>query len=174
MVPAPKIAVGFGQETMWPVLVMVAAFSRFIAAVMLPSRQTMDLVAGMWQLLSGNFAAAPHQLWWENEAGIGRRGRLTSPVTALTGTLGSRLVPLKPYDPESKGIVERADGYLETAFLPGRSFTSPIDFNNQLAQWLPIASSRRVRVPDGCPVDCLTPIEPRCWRCLPWRRSPRR
>lgn len=45
--PAPRIAVGFGQEPMLAVLVMVAAFSRFIAAVMLPSRQTMDLVAGM-------------------------------------------------------------------------------------------------------------------------------
>jgi transposase len=63
--PAPKIAVGFGQESMLPVLVMVAAFSRFIAAVMLPSRQTMDLVAGMWQLLAGSFAAVPHELWWE-------------------------------------------------------------------------------------------------------------
>lgn len=73
--PAPKIAVGFGQEAMLPVLVMVAAFSRFIAAVMLPSRQTMDLVAGMWQLLSQNFTAVPHELWWDNEAGIGRRGR---------------------------------------------------------------------------------------------------
>jgi hypothetical protein len=100
--PAPKIAVGFGQEAMLPMLVKVAAFSRFIAAVMLPSRQTMDLVAGMWQLLSDNFAAVPHELWWDNEAGIGRRGRLTDPVTALMGTLGSRLVQLKPYDPESK------------------------------------------------------------------------
>src|SRR3954471_15518551 len=106
--PAPKIAVGFGQEAMLPVLVMVAAFSRFIAAVMLPSRQTMDLVAGMWQLLSGSFAAVPHELWGDNEAGIGRRGRLTEPVTALMGTLGSRLVQLKLYDPESKGMVERS------------------------------------------------------------------
>lgn len=89
--PAPKIGVGFGQEAM------------------LPSRQTMDLVAGMWQLLSGSFAAVPHELWWDNEAGIGRRGRLTDPVTALVGTLGSRLVQLKPYDPESKGIVEWAN-----------------------------------------------------------------
>jgi hypothetical protein len=47
--PAPRIAVGFGEEAVLPVLVMVAAFSRFIAAVMLPSRQTMDLVAGMWR-----------------------------------------------------------------------------------------------------------------------------
>ena len=153
--PTPKIPVGFGQQAMLPVLVMVAAFSRFIAAVMLPSRQTMDLVAGMWQPLSGSFAAVPHELWWDNEAGIGRRGRLTDPVTALMGTLGSRLVQLKPYDPESKGMVERANRYLETSFLPGRSFTSPLDFNTQLAQWLPTANTRRVRVLDGRPMDFL-------------------
>jgi len=155
--PASKIPVGFGQEAMLPVLVMVAAFSRFIAAVMLPSRQSMDLVAGMWRLLSGSFAAVPHELWWDNEAGIGRRGRLTDPVTALMGTLGSRVVQLKPYDPESKGMVERANRYLETSFLPGRSFTSPQDFNTQLAHWLLTANTRRVRVLDGRPMDFLDP-----------------
>ncbi len=153
--PAPKIPVGFGQEAMLPVLVMVAAFSRFIAAVMLPSRQSMDLVAGMWQLLSGSFAAVPHELWWDNEAGIGRRGPLSDPVTALMGTLGSRLVQLKPYDPESKGMVERANRYLETSFLPGRSFISPQDFNAQLQQWLLTANRRRVRALDGRPIDFL-------------------
>ena len=122
---------------------------------MLPSRQTMDLVAGMWQLLSGSFTAVPHELWWDNEAGIGRRGRLTEPVTALMGTLGSRMVQLKPYDPESKGIVERANRYLETSFLPGRTFESPLDFNAQLAQWLPMANSRTVRVLGARPVDLL-------------------
>jgi hypothetical protein len=96
----------------------------------------MDLVAGIGWLLSGSFAAAPHELWWDNEAGIGRRGRLTEAVTALIGTLGSRLVQLKPYDPESKGIVERANRYLETSFLPGRTFTGPQDFNDQLRLWL--------------------------------------
>jgi transposase len=150
--PAPKIAVGFGQESMLPM--MVAAFSRFIAAVMLPSRQTMDLVAGMWQLLAGSFAAMPHELWWDNEAGIGRRGRLTDPVTALMDTLGSRLVQLKPYDPESKGMVERANRYLETSFLPWRSFTSPRHFNDQLRLWLPTV--------------------PRCCPCRRWRRRFRR
>jgi hypothetical protein len=39
-------------------------------------------------------------------------------VPAFTGTLATRIV-LRPYDPESKGVVERADGYLETSFLPG-------------------------------------------------------
>jgi hypothetical protein len=96
-----------------------------------------------------------HELWWDNDAGILRRGRLTDPVTALMGTLGSRLVQLQPYDPESKGIVERANRYLETSFLPGRSFISPQDFNDQLQLWLPTANSRRARVLEGRPVDFL-------------------
>ena len=45
---------------------------------------------------------------------------------------------------ESKGIVERANGYLETSFLPGRSFASPEDFNARLSGWLPRANRRLV------------------------------
>ncbi len=52
-------------------------------------------------------------------------------------------------------MVERANRYLETSFLPGRHFTSPQDFNDQLALWLPVANARRVRVLDGRPVDFL-------------------
>jgi hypothetical protein len=38
----------------------------------------------------------------------------------------------KPGDPEAKGLVERFHDYLERAFLPGRVFGSPADFNSQL------------------------------------------
>ena len=55
---------------------MVAAYSRFIAAVMLPSRITGDLLAGMWQLLCHDIGAVPRTLLWDNESGIGQRGRL--------------------------------------------------------------------------------------------------
>ncbi|MFC7958866.1 IS21 family transposase [Rhodococcoides kroppenstedtii] len=154
--PPVKIPLGAGQSGCPPVLVMVAAFSRFITAMMLPSRVTMDLVSGMWRLLSGQLGAVPHQLWWDNEAGIGRRGRLTDPVTAFVGTLATTLVQLKPYDPESKGIVERTNRYLETSFLPGRMFDSPADFNRQLAEWLPIANNRPVRRIDGCPSELVS------------------
>src|SRR5699024_7924180 len=51
--PEPRIPVGFGQAAMLPVLVMTLTFSRFLSAVMLPSRQAGDLLAGMWQLISG-------------------------------------------------------------------------------------------------------------------------
>lgn len=60
----------------FPVLVMVAAYSRFLAAVMIPSRVTGELLAGMWQLVSQCISAVPRTLLWDNEAGIGQRGRL--------------------------------------------------------------------------------------------------
>lgn len=45
------------------------------------------------------------------------------------------MIICKPADPEAKGLLERVHGYLETSFLPGRSFTGPADFNAQLAQF---------------------------------------
>jgi len=131
--PPVKIPLGAGQFGSPPVLVIVASYSRFITAVMLPSRTTPDLLAGMWSLLGGQLGAVPHRLIWDNEAGIGRRNRLAEGVNGFCGTLATRIVQLKPFDPESKGIVERANQYLETSFIPGRSFTGPGDFNTQLA-----------------------------------------
>ena len=143
--PPARVPLGPRTSTPPPVLVIVAAFSRFITARMIPSRATPDLLAGMWSLLASQLQAVPRRLIWDNEAGIGRRGRLADGVSGFTGALGARIVQLKPFDPESKGVVERANGYLETSFLPGRAFTCPGDFNEQLARWLPRANSRVVR-----------------------------
>jgi hypothetical protein len=49
-----------------------------------------------------------------------------------------------PADPESKGVVERANGYLETSFLPGRSFEDIYDFNLQLHTWLTKRANQRI------------------------------
>jgi hypothetical protein len=62
---------------------------------------------------------------------------------------------LKPCDPESKGIVERRNGFFETSFMPGRTFTSPGDFNVQFTHWLAIANARIVRTIKTRPVDRL-------------------
>jgi hypothetical protein len=61
------------------------------------------------------------------------------------GTLATKLVLLPPNDPESKGLVERRNGWFETSFMPGRTFTSPSDFNTQFADWLTRANARVVR-----------------------------
>lgn len=139
----------------FPVLVMVAAYSRFIAAMMIPSRVTGDLLAGMWHLLQ-EIGAVPRTLLWDNESGIGQRGRLADGVTGFCGVLATRLIQTRPYDPESKGLVERANGYLETSFLPGRTFTSPANFNAQLWAWLAGIANRRIHGTTGLiPADAL-------------------
>ena len=152
----PQVDLGLPgvRRGLLPVLVMVASFSRFITAMMLPSRTTGDLLAGMWVLLN-TLGGVPRRLVWDNEAGIGRRGALAAGVAGFTGVLATRLVQVKPFDPESKGIVERANRFLETSFLPGRTFTGAADFNTQLAGWLPTANGRLVRRTGARPIDLL-------------------
>lgn len=153
--PPARIPLGDAQQGSPPVLVMVCSSSRFITAVMIPSRTTGDLLAGMWQLVVEQIQGVPRRWVWDNESGIGRGGRPAEGVAAFMGTMAATLVQLKPYDPESKGIVERANGYLETSFLPGRSFASPADFNAQLRQWLVGANTRRVRAIAARPAELI-------------------
>ena len=153
--PEPRIPVGAGQERMLPVLVMTLAFSRYLSAVMIPSRQAGDILAGMWQLISG-IGRVTRTLVWDRESAIGGTGKVSVPAAAFAGTLATRIRLAPPRDPEFKGIVERANGYLETSFLPGRLFASPADFNEQLAGWLTgTANARAVRSIQGRPADLL-------------------
>jgi transposase len=152
-----------------PVLTMVAAYSGFIMATLLPSRTTVDLVAGMWHLLSG-LGGVPKMLVWDNESGIGQHRRLTVGARSFAGTLGTRIYQAAARDPETKGVVERANGFLETSFMPGRSFASPGDYNTQLAGWLPRANARLLRrtgqqpgmrvIEDAAAMRALPPVAP--------------
>jgi transposase len=67
--------------------------------------------------------------------------------------LGTKVIVLKPAEPEHKGIVERAHDYLERSFLPGRVFTGPADFDAQLQGWLTRVNTRRRRVLGCAPSD---------------------
>jgi transposase len=106
---------------------------------MLPSRAGGDLFAGMWTLLR-MLGAVPKTLVRDNESAIGQwkggRPQLTAEANAFRGMLGVAIRQCKPADPEAKGLVERANGYLETSFMPGRAFSGPADFNAQLEGWL--------------------------------------
>ena len=90
----------------------------------------------------------PRRLIWDNKTGIGRGGKLAAAVAALTSTLATRIVQLRTRDPESKGIVERRNGFFETSFMPGRVFASPADFNAQLTEWLERATCPGFFLPD--------------------------
>jgi hypothetical protein len=134
--------------------VITAAHSRFITGRMIPTRKTEDLLLGSWELIA-QLGRVPRRLIWDNEAGIGRGQRRAEGVASFMGTLATRLVLLPPKDPESKGIVERRNGWFETSFMPGRSFESPSDFNAQFGGWLQIANRRVVRTIAAAPVDRL-------------------
>ena len=152
--PPRKIPLEDGSKTLLPVLVITAAHSRFMVAKMIPTRHTHDLLLGMWELLQ-LLGRVPRRLIWDNESGIGRGKRHAEGVGAFAGTLATTLQRLKPYDPESKGIVERRNGFFETSFMPGRDFTSPTDFNAQFADWLGLANARIVRTIKTRPIDRL-------------------
>jgi transposase len=146
--PPTPVPLGAGQFGTPPVLVMVSGYSRVMTARMIPTRQGPDLLAGHWALLTG-WGATPRALVWDNESAVGswRGGRpvLTEAMNAFRGALGVRVILCRPRDPEAKGLVERANEYLETSFLPGRRFIGPGDFNTQLGVWLDRANQRHHR-----------------------------
>lgn len=152
--PETKVPVASGQERILPVLVMTLGFSRYLSAAMIPSRQGGDILSGMWQLIDA-IGRVTKTLVWDRESAIGGTGRVTAPAAAFAGTLATRIKLAPPRDPEYKGMVERNNQFLETSFLPGRTFGSPEDFNGQLADWLVRANSRTVRSIQGRPIDLL-------------------
>ena len=156
--PPAKVPLGAGHSDSPPVLTMVAGYSRYLMARMIPSRHAEDLIAGHWELLS-ELGAVARMLVWDNEGAVGRwvsgKPRLAEQFQAFRGSLGVKVFQARPRDPETKGLVERANGYLETSFMPGRSFASPADFNQQLATWLVRANSRHHRRIECRPIDRL-------------------
>jgi transposase len=183
--PEIELPVGFGQTRsakQLPVLTMVSGYSRWLAALLIPSRSAEDLFDGWWQLISG-LGGVPRLLVWDGEGAVGKHRRpeplLTAECQAFRGTLATKVYVCKPADPEAKGLVERANGYLEASFLPGRSFTSPSDFNGQLGEWLGLVNPRHRRALGCAPTDrigadraamiALPPVPP----ATGWRSSTR-
>jgi transposase len=183
--PPITLPVGFGQHrppAKLPVLTMVTGYSRWLSGQLIPSRAAPDLFAGWWQVIE-RLGAVPRTLVWDGEGAIGRwrsgKTELTGECQAFRGTLGARVIVLKPREPEHKGIIERAHDYLERSFLPGRVFTGPADFNTQLQAWLAIVNTRNRRVLGCAPTEriaadkaamlALPPVAP----VTGWRASTR-
>ncbi|WP_345313067.1 hypothetical protein [Gordonia alkaliphila] len=80
--PATRIPTGHGQTAILPVLVITLTFSKFLAAMMIPSRQAGDILAGMWELIAG-IGTVSSTLVWDRESPSGGRRRLTDPRRSL-------------------------------------------------------------------------------------------
>jgi transposase len=157
--PDIVLPVGCGQmrtAKQLPVLTMICGYSRWLSAMLIPTRTAQDLFAGWWAHLAA-LGAVPRVLVWDGEGAVGRyRGGRSEPTVdchAFRGTLGAKVLICKPADPEAKGLLERAHDYLERSFLPGRSFASPADFNTQLGDWLAVVNQRHRRALGCAPTD---------------------
>lgn len=183
--PPIELPVGFGQvrrPVQLPVLTMATGYSRWLSALLIPTRRAEDLFAGWWRLIEA-LGAVPRTLVWDGEGAIGRnrggRIELTGDCQAFRGVLGTKVIVLKPAEPEHKGIIERAHDYLERSFLPGRVFTGPGDFNVQMQGWLSQINARPRRALGCAPTDrigadlqamlTLPPVAP----AVGWRSSTR-
>ena len=148
--PPYDIPVGHGQTAVLPVLVGVTCYSRFTLARMIGSKEAPDVLGGHLGLVA-ELGAVPRMGVYDGEPAISvRRGRrliYTHDYLRLKGTLGMGSIVLAKGHPERKGVVERTNGYLETSFMPGRTFADRDDFNTQLADWL--ESKANVRAHSG-------------------------
>jgi transposase len=145
--PDYAIPVGHGQTAVLPVLVGVACYSRWTLARMIGSKESADVLGGHLGLVV-ELGAVPRVGVYDGEPAISiRRGRrliYTNDYLRLKGTLGMGSIVLAKGHPERKGVVERTNGYLETSFMPGRSFADRDDFNTQLGDWLDTKANVRV------------------------------
>ncbi|MFJ4044405.1 hypothetical protein ACIPV2_01535 [Microbacterium sp. NPDC089987] len=108
-------------------LLITPAHPRFIFGRMIRTCKTEDLLLGSWDLLQ-QIGAVPRRFIRDHQPGIGRGPRRAEDVASCMATLAAKLVLLPPRDRQSKGIVERRNGWFETSFMPGRSYASPAGF----------------------------------------------
>jgi len=133
--PSREIPVGHGQLRRGYVVVCCLPYSRAGAGTLVFSKEAPDLLYGIARCLF-LLGGLPETLVWDREGALHAGGsRPTAPFAAFLGELRLGWRFLEPKDPESKGVVERLQGYLETSFEPGRRFAGELDFQEQLERW---------------------------------------
>jgi transposase len=166
-----QVPVGKGQQRPVSGLVTGLPYSAAFRVVFSFSRTTAALrpaLVGGLQRLGG----LPSGLVFDNDAAIvaSRAGgvvRLVDPVAALLGHLAIKPIALRPAFPQGKGFIERSIRYLETSFLPLRTFADLADLQAQADAWTrEVADQRRPVRLTGTVADALL-VEQAALRRLP-------
>ena len=102
---------------------MVARYSRWASAVLIPTRRSEDLFTGWWQLIN-TLGAVPRVLVWDGEGAIGRwrgkRSELTADCQGFRGTLAAKVLICRPGEPVGQGAGRKA-ARLPGTLVPARS-----------------------------------------------------
>ena len=172
--PSSEVAVGHGQTRRGYVVVCCLPYSR--------------VGAGHARLLQGSARPAardrilPAQARCAaGDARVGpgrsaarRRGQADRAVRRLLRPARARLALPGAARPESKGAVERLQGFIETSFEPGRRFLNEHHFQDELDRWFDERANVRFHRTLRCrPVDRL-PEELQVMRPLPESTARRR
>jgi hypothetical protein len=154
--PSREIPVGAGQTRRGYVVIGCLPYSRAGAGTLVFSKQAPDLLYGIGRCLA-RLGALPETLVWDREGALhAGGGRPTDVYAAFCGELGVGWRFLEARDPQSKGVVERLQGYAETSFEPGRSFANELDYQGQLDRWFDERANVRFHRTLRCrPVDRL-------------------
>lgn len=165
------LPVGKGAERQAFGLVASLPHSAAHAAVFTFGRTTAEFCAaalGCFVRLGG----VPEKVVTDNESCIvkPRRGgpaRFVDEAASLFGQLLVRPIALRPRFPEGKGQDERTVGYLETSFLPLRSFSSLSDLQGQHDTWANDVAYERYHRRVGAKVKDALRVERGFLRALP-------
>ena len=125
--PPAENPLGFGQTASPPVLVIVAGYSRWIMARMLPTRSAADLISGRWRLPIG-LGAVPRALVWDNEGAVGSCSGWIAPtdrgLRGVRWSAGHPDHPVPPGRPAGKGT-GRTGQRLSGDLIPARPADGP-------------------------------------------------
>jgi transposase len=133
--PSREIPVGAGQTRRGYVVIACLPYSRAGAGTLVFSKEAPDLLYGVGECLR-KLGGLPGTLVWDREGALhAGGGHPSEPFAAFCGQLQVGWRFLEPKDPQSKGVVERLQGYAETSFEPGRSFASELDYQELLDRW---------------------------------------
>jgi transposase len=154
--PSREIPVGCGQTRRGFVVVGCLPYSRAGAGTLVFSKEAPDLLYGIGRCLT-RLGAFPEIVVWDREGALhAGGGHPTEPFAAFCGELRVGWRFLEAKDPQSKGVVERLQGYLETSFEPGRRFAGELDFQQQLDRWFGERANVRFHRMIRCrPIDRL-------------------
>jgi transposase len=153
--PREEIPVDHGQTRRAWVVIGCLGYSRAGAGVLVFSKETEELLAGVAGCIE-RLGALPKTLVWDRQAGNhGHGGRPSEAFAAFCGQLKVDWLFCEPADPQANGAVERLQGYAETNFEPGRRFANELDFQEQLDAWFVKANGRTHKTLRARPADRL-------------------
>lgn len=134
-----RVPLGEGVHAKAHALVVTLPHSAAHAAFFTHRKTLYDFLPALVGCLA-RLGGVPSRLVLDNDTSMvvripGHRSRLHPEAAALFGALKAKPVILGPRRPTSKGQVERTVGYLETSFLPLRTFASLEDLQTQHDSW---------------------------------------